>query len=103
MLIGTVVACLVGMTLWLLTGQSMYLLIGGMGTAVGLVLGAATDSAAQEHEDTSSESTALCAPADDDKSRTARRVTASAQRDGTQKGFRASDKQKGPTPEERGD
>ncbi|NLD73298.1 MAG: hypothetical protein GX649_11345 [Chloroflexi bacterium] len=45
MLLGTAAGFGLGMVLWIATGEFLYLLIGAMGTAVGLVLGAGIDAA----------------------------------------------------------
>lgn len=44
MVIGTAVALGLGLVLWLATGQLLFLLMGTMGTGIGLALGAAIDA-----------------------------------------------------------
>ena len=45
MILGSAAGFGLGLVLWMVTGEPLYLLVGAMGTAVGLVLGAGIDAA----------------------------------------------------------
>jgi hypothetical protein len=51
MILGSAAGFGLGLVLWMVTGQPLYLLIGAMGTAVGLVLGAGIDASQTEEPD----------------------------------------------------